>query len=137
MEQNNEQEEREFMDNLEVMRAHGICLKVSTANMKFGDDEPVLAFHLACIGQCGGREDILMNGLARTAEILPKVLRNMACIPAELCRMYEGKKIIGAAAFEESEMADVIEAIMRDNGMDIEQLCKPQEAPKREFWMFN
>ena len=137
MEQNNEQEECEFMKNLELMRSHGICLKVSTANMQFGDEAPVLAFHLACIGQRGGQDDILMHGMARTSEALPGVMKNMACISAELCRICEGKPIIGSDVFEEDEMADIIKAIMRDNGMDVEMLCKPDTAPERESWMFN
>ncbi len=137
MEQDNEQEECKFMANLEVMRAHGICLKVSTAEMKFGDDEPVLAFHLACIGQHAGVDDILMHGMARTAEGVPGVMRNMATISAELCHICEGRTIIGDAVFEEEQMADVIKGIMEDNGMDIEQLCKPQASPERESWMFN
>ncbi len=137
MEQNREQEECRFMENLEVMRAHGICLKISTANMQFGDDEPILAFHIACIGQRGGRDDILMHGMAREASSMLRVLRNMACISAELCRICEGRKIIGDAAFEEEEMTDIVRGIMEDNGMDVKQLCKPQESPERESWMFN
>jgi len=137
MEQNNEQEECEFMANLQVMREHSICLKVSTANAKFGDDEPVIAFHLACIGQMGGMDCILMHGMCREAEGLQKVMEDMAIVSAGLCRNCAEREIIGSAIFELDEMENIVKAIMRENGMDVEMLSKPQSAPERDSWMFN
>ncbi len=137
MEQNNEQEKCKFMENLEKMREHGICLKVSTADVQFGDDEPVLVFHLACIGQLGGQDLILMHGMCRKASGLQKTMKEIACITAELCRICKSKKIIGGALFEEEEIARLIKVIMRENNMEVEQLCHPQEAPEQDSWMYN
>ncbi len=137
MEQNSEQEECEFMANLELMHEYNICLKVSIADIQFGDDMPVVAFHIACIGRCNGVEAILMHGMCRKAEGLQQTMKDMAAISAELCRLCASRKVIGVPVFEEDEMEDVIRNIMHKNGMDIEQLCRPQEAPKRESWMFN